>query len=103
MVQKNRIAPILAVEDQGGVFVALGSTTFSPIKTDIERTKQEKRIVPIRSAVEDHVAVLDMAMGSNPFAPLVVVLPTWYTARESFLYSILDGDVYLNLKRTIRG
>ena len=73
MMQENRIEPTLAVKDQGGVFVALGlgSTTFEPIMTEIERMEQEKRIGPI-PAIEDRVGVLDVAMGSNPFTPLAV-------------------------------
>ena len=63
-MQEKKIEPILAVKDHGGVFDVngvLGSSTFAPIMTDIERMMQEKRIEPI-VAVEDHGRLFDMAL-----------------------------------------
>ena len=61
-MQEQKIEPILAVKDHGGVFDGvLGSSTFAPIMADIERMMQEKRTEPI-VAVEDHGGLFDTAL-----------------------------------------
>jgi hypothetical protein len=90
-MQENRIEPILAVNDHGGVFdVAMRGTPFAPVMTDIERMMQEERMEPI-VAVEDHGGVFDVAMGSTPFAPVMTANNLYGNLKGIFSFIFLTS------------